>query len=127
MSLLGFANYRLRKIDSVQFVRLLFYLSVVSKKSGKGEEVGDLVMTPSGRQQVVQEGANLTLTCTYDHEGNISWTLPDNLAKYPVGYSNLDFTIVFPQKNCSFPLTYFPILPSFILLLLLFLLVSLTF
>ncbi|KAK4010925.1 hypothetical protein OUZ56_020047 [Daphnia magna] len=40
-------------------------------------------MTPSGRQQVVQEGANLTLTCTYDHEGNISWTLPDNLAKYP--------------------------------------------
>ncbi|KAI9558888.1 hypothetical protein GHT06_015678 [Daphnia sinensis] len=80
MSLLGCANYRLRKIALVHLVRLLFYLLVISKTSG--DEVGDLVMTPAGTQQVVKEGANLMLTCSYDHESNISWTLPGKLAKY---------------------------------------------
>lgn len=82
-----------------QFVQLFFCLVVVSQKSSKAEGVGVLVMTPNGTQQVVKEGDNLTLTCTYNDAGNISWTLPDNLTKYPVGYFTFDFTVILQKGS----------------------------
>ena len=45
-------------------------------------------MIPKAASQVVKEGTNLTMTCIYHYEdesdkefNNISWTLPDVLAK----------------------------------------------
>lgn len=75
-----------------RYVKLFVYLLLLAVSQSFCKEFGDgaqgLVMIPNGSQQVVKEGSNLTLTCSYYYEdesdkefNNISWTLPDFLAK----------------------------------------------
>lgn len=60
----------------------------IGQSLGKERSEGLLVIFPEGSRQVVRQGANLTITCTYDYQddagqklNDITWILPDALAK----------------------------------------------
>jgi hypothetical protein len=69
-------------------VVVVVYLLLATSQSSGEERPEGLVMFPRGSRQVLERGSNLTITCTYDYEddsdkefNNITWTLPDALAK----------------------------------------------
>nr|CAH0113554.1 unnamed protein product [Daphnia galeata] len=73
-----------------RYVKLLVYLLLSTSQNFCQEIEGaeGLVMIPNTASQIVKEGTNLTMTCIYHYEdesdkefNNISWTLPDVLAK----------------------------------------------
>ncbi len=70
--------------------KLVFYLlmAIGQQSFGKERSAEGLVILPQGSRQVVRQGSNLTITCTYDYQddagkklNNITWILPDALAK----------------------------------------------
>ncbi|XP_046456457.1 vascular endothelial growth factor receptor 1-like isoform X2 [Daphnia pulex] len=67
--------------------KLVYLLMAIGQSLGKERSEG-LVIFPEGSRQVVRQGANLTITCTYDYQddagqklNDITWILPDALAK----------------------------------------------
>jgi hypothetical protein len=66
--------------------KLVYLLMAIGQSLGK-ERSERLVIFPEGSRQVVRQGANLTITCTYDYQddagqklNDITWILPDALA-----------------------------------------------
>ncbi len=83
-------SHKLYSILCERYVKLLVYLLLSTSQNFCQEIEGaeGLVMIPNTGSQIVKEGTNLTMTCIFHYEdesdkefNNISWTLPDFLAK----------------------------------------------
>ncbi|XP_046457985.1 vascular endothelial growth factor receptor 1-like [Daphnia pulex] len=93
-----------------QFVRVLISVSVLFHNCVRASELNknNGIMLPSRPQQIVNSGANVTITCIFIHSAEIKWIYPEYLFKTPqisMSDKRLNFTYEKNETHVSSTMT----------------------